>query len=129
MILIINVWLWKLDEFCRNYPLASIWCSVCVCVCVLQIKYYLDEENHWALDMKELQRSIDEARASDTCFPRAIVVINPGNPTGECYVFLMHRWSGLSVFFHIDHPFLYISHFCYSFFFACISEPESVKQL
>ena len=62
-----------------------------VCVCVLQIKYYLDEENHWALDMKELQRSIDEARASDTCFPRAIVVINPGNPTGECYVFLMHR--------------------------------------
>lgn len=46
-----------------------------------QIGYYLDEKNKWGLDIKELQRSIDEARA--TTNPRAIVVINPGNPTGQ----------------------------------------------
>lgn len=46
-----------------------------------QIGYFLDEENNWGLSMKELQRSIDEARK--TSAPRAIVVINPGNPTGQ----------------------------------------------
>ncbi|XP_066998104.1 alanine aminotransferase 1 [Anabrus simplex] len=46
-----------------------------------QIGYYLDEENGWGLDMKELKRAVDEARK--VCQPRAIVVINPGNPTGQ----------------------------------------------
>lgn len=46
-----------------------------------QIGYYLDEKNKWGLDIKELQRAIDEARK--TTNPRAIVVINPGNPTGQ----------------------------------------------
>uniref|UniRef100_T1JF39 alanine transaminase n=1 Tax=Strigamia maritima TaxID=126957 RepID=T1JF39_STRMM len=45
------------------------------------IKYYLDEDNNWALNVSELKRSIDEARPS--CDPRIIVVINPGNPTGQ----------------------------------------------
>lgn len=45
------------------------------------VPYYLDEGNNWGLDIAELQRSVDEARA--TCDPRAIVVINPGNPTGQ----------------------------------------------
>ena len=36
------------------------------------------------MDTKELERAIDEARK--TCNPRAIVVINPGNPTGEYLV-------------------------------------------
>ena len=49
-----------------------------------QIDYYLDEAKGWALDTKELERAIDEARK--TCNPRAIVVINPGNPTGEYLV-------------------------------------------
>ena len=34
--------------------------------------------------MKELQRSVDEARK--ICHPRAIVVINPGNPTGKIVI-------------------------------------------
>ncbi|XP_041347626.1 alanine aminotransferase 2-like [Gigantopelta aegis] len=45
------------------------------------IPYYLDEDNHWGLDLKELKRAIDTARPE--CKPRAIVVINPGNPTGQ----------------------------------------------
>lgn len=46
-----------------------------------QIGYYLDEENNWGLDINELQRSIDEAKKVSA--PRAIVIINPGNPTGQ----------------------------------------------
>jgi hypothetical protein len=32
------------------------------------------------MDIAELQRAVDEAKKH--CIPRAIVVINPGNPTG-----------------------------------------------
>ena len=46
----------------------------------LQINYYLNEDNKWSLDMPELKRALDEARKH--CIPRALVVINPGNPTG-----------------------------------------------
>lgn len=46
-----------------------------------QINYYLDEDNDWALSLKELQRSLDESRK--VCEPRGLVVINPGNPTGS----------------------------------------------
>lgn len=47
-----------------------------------QMGYYLDEENNWALDLNEIQRSLDQGIA-DGAEPRAIVVINPGNPTGN----------------------------------------------
>ncbi|XP_067122180.1 alanine aminotransferase 2-like [Centruroides vittatus] len=46
-----------------------------------QIGYYLDEDNEWALSIDELKNAISKAR--ETCEPRAIVVINPGNPTGS----------------------------------------------
>ncbi|RZC43272.1 Aminotran 1 2 domain containing protein [Asbolus verrucosus] len=46
-----------------------------------RIDYYLDETNNWALDISELQEVIDEARK--VCHPRALVVMNPGNPTGQ----------------------------------------------
>ena len=47
-----------------------------------QVGYYLNEERNWALDVEELERSISEARSKGVN-PRAIVVINPGNPTGQ----------------------------------------------
>ncbi|XP_023231302.1 alanine aminotransferase 1-like [Centruroides sculpturatus] len=46
-----------------------------------QIGYYLDEDNEWALSIDELKNAISKAK--ETCEPRAIVVINPGNPTGS----------------------------------------------
>jgi len=46
-----------------------------------QIPYYLDEDNKWGLDIAELRRSLNAAR--EHCIPRAIVIINPGNPTGQ----------------------------------------------
>lgn len=48
---------------------------------IQQIDYYLDETKCWALDVTELKRAVLEAKAY--CTPRAIVVINPGNPTGQ----------------------------------------------
>lgn len=45
------------------------------------IGYYLNEEKNWGLDISELDRSITEARKTSN--PRAIVIINPGNPTGQ----------------------------------------------
>lgn len=46
-----------------------------------QINYFLDEENHWQLNEKELTRSIEAAK-KEGINPVAIAVINPGNPTG-----------------------------------------------
>jgi len=44
--------------------------------------YFLDEEHGWALTASEVQRALDDARAGGKCV-RALVVINPGNPTGN----------------------------------------------
>nr|CAD7572245.1 unnamed protein product [Timema californicum] len=46
-----------------------------------QIGYYLDEEKGWSLEISELKRAIKEAK--EVSEPRVIVVINPGNPTGQ----------------------------------------------
>lgn len=46
-----------------------------------QINYYLDEDNNWNLNVPELERALAEAK--ENCKPRALVVINPGNPTGQ----------------------------------------------
>ncbi|XP_044151705.1 alanine aminotransferase 2-like [Bufo gargarizans] len=47
----------------------------------VQVNYYLDEENCWALDIKELRRALAEARRH--CDPKVLCIINPGNPTGQ----------------------------------------------
>lgn len=46
-----------------------------------QIRYYLDEDNDWTLSISELKRALNEARPY--CKPRGLVLINPGNPTGQ----------------------------------------------
>jgi len=46
-----------------------------------QIGYYLNEGKNWSMDMEELERSLAEAK--QVCDPKAIVIINPGNPTGS----------------------------------------------
>ncbi|GLH06000.1 Uncharacterized protein GBIM_11530 [Gryllus bimaculatus] len=46
-----------------------------------QVDYYLDESRGWALTTKELTRALNDAKG--LCNPRALVVINPGNPTGQ----------------------------------------------
>ncbi|KAJ7522195.1 hypothetical protein O6H91_18G000700 [Diphasiastrum complanatum] len=46
------------------------------------VPYYLDEANGWALEVTELRRQLKLARAEGIKV-RALVVINPGNPTGQ----------------------------------------------
>jgi alanine transaminase len=41
----------------------------------------LNEESNWSLELNELERSY--AESLKTCVPKAIVIINPGNPTGQ----------------------------------------------
>ena len=45
------------------------------------VGYHLDEANGWKLSLASLERSIADARRSGIR-PRAICVINPGNPSG-----------------------------------------------
>lgn len=45
------------------------------------IKYYLNEDKNWALEIEDLSQAVNEGRKY--CTPKAIVVINPGNPTGQ----------------------------------------------
>lgn len=46
-----------------------------------QVGYFLDEANNWALDMEDTERALREAQPQFDV--KAIVVINPGNPTGQ----------------------------------------------
>jgi len=47
-----------------------------------QVGYYLNEEKNWGLEISELTKSIDAAKKKGIdC--RALVIINPGNPTGQ----------------------------------------------
>ncbi|CAI9560949.1 unnamed protein product [Staurois parvus] len=61
-----------------QYPLYSAAISEFDAV---QVNYYLDEDNCWALDVNELRRSLYQAR--EYCNPKVLCIINPGNPTGQ----------------------------------------------
>lgn len=47
------------------------------------VGYHLDEESGWGLSIVRMQEALDAARAEGTEV-RAVVFINPGNPTGQC---------------------------------------------
>jgi alanine transaminase len=47
------------------------------------VHYYLDEATGWSLDTNQLTQSIYAARKKGINV-RALVIINPGNPTGQC---------------------------------------------
>lgn len=47
-----------------------------------QVPYFLDEETGWGLEVDELKKQLEEARSKGITV-RALVVINPGNPTGQ----------------------------------------------
>ncbi|KAJ8340142.1 hypothetical protein SKAU_G00347750 [Synaphobranchus kaupii] len=61
-----------------QYPLYSAAISELGAV---QVNYYLDENNCWALDIDELHRAYHKAK--QYCIPRVLCIINPGNPTGQ----------------------------------------------
>ncbi|XP_010273809.1 PREDICTED: alanine aminotransferase 2-like [Nelumbo nucifera] len=46
------------------------------------VPYYLDEATGWGLEISELKKQLGEAQSKGITV-RALVVINPGNPTGQ----------------------------------------------
>lgn len=62
-----------------QYPLysASITCNNGTAV-----NYFLNEEDGWSLDINELEHSYNKNKENVNI--RALAVINPGNPTGQC---------------------------------------------
>lgn len=67
------------------------------------VPYYLDERQNWSLDMKSLEGAYKKASADGTNV-KAIVIINPGNPTGQvlskesvCEVVDFARRRGLTI--------------------------------
>lgn len=46
------------------------------------VPYYLDEVQNWSLDTADVKKKIEDAKKTGVSI-RCIVVINPGNPTGQ----------------------------------------------
>ncbi|KAM7191564.1 mitochondrial putative alanine aminotransferase [Rhypophila sp. PSN 637] len=61
-----------------QYPLYTASLSVLNATCV---PYYLDESKNWGTDVDTIKESYESAKAAGIDV-RAIVIINPGNPTG-----------------------------------------------
>nr|QKY15195.1 alanine aminotransferase (GPT) [Polytomella parva] len=47
------------------------------------VPYHLNESSGWSLDVDVLRKNLYAAREKGVCV-RGLVVINPGNPTGQC---------------------------------------------
>lgn len=82
-----------------QYPLYS---AVLAEFGLYQISYYLNEDNKWSLDIPELERAYKEAENKSK--PRVLVVINPGNPTGQ--VLTRENIVDIIKFAHKHHLFL-----------------------
>ncbi|KAL4932784.1 putative alanine aminotransferase [Aspergillus undulatus] len=61
-----------------QYPLYTATLSLLNAQCV---PYHLEEQKAWGTDIHTIKKSLQQAKAAGTDV-RAIVVINPGNPTG-----------------------------------------------
>lgn len=68
-----------------------------------QVGYYLNEQKNWALDTEELERSLAEHQQRYDVL--AIVVINPGNPTGQ--VLTRSNIEDIIRFAHRHHLFIF----------------------
>ncbi len=60
------------------YPSYPLYSAVLKKLGAEERPYYLDEENHWQPDVSDIESKIDKNT-------RAIVLINPNNPTGSVY--------------------------------------------
>lgn len=63
-----------------QYPLYS---ATLALINAKPVPYLLNEEQNWGLSVADLKASVQKARAEGTDV-RALVIINPGNPTGQC---------------------------------------------
>ena len=52
-----------------------------------QVGYYLDESEGTEIERAELERALEEARTKNNLNVKAMAVINPGNPSGQCLTY------------------------------------------
>eukprot|EP00878_Enallax_costatus_P025572 GHUV01027372.1.p1 GENE.GHUV01027372.1~~GHUV01027372.1.p1 ORF type:complete len:224 (-),score=38.29 GHUV01027372.1:299-970(-) len=71
------------DSFLVPIPQYPLYSATLVLYGGQLVPYELDEEAGWGLNMEHLQAQITSAQQRGLCV-RGIVVINPGNPTGQC---------------------------------------------
>lgn len=78
---------------------------------LFQVPYFLDEETGWGLEVDELKKQLEEARSKGITV-RALVVINPGNPTGQVIFCLSVtcKKTDLACFSHYEY--LYLIMYC-----------------
>lgn len=50
---------------------------------IQKVGYYLNEKKNWNLDIDYLEKLYEKSKVD--CIPKALVVINPGNPTGQVF--------------------------------------------
>ena len=76
----------KLDSFLNGVmipiPQYPLYTASLAYLDLIPIPYYLHEDSCWGLCINDLHNSLKSY--TDTCKPKAFVVINPGNPTGQC---------------------------------------------
>eukprot|EP01120_Amphizonella_sp_Union-15-10_P013222 TRINITY_DN6110_c0_g1_i1.p1 TRINITY_DN6110_c0_g1~~TRINITY_DN6110_c0_g1_i1.p1 ORF type:complete len:383 (-),score=64.52 TRINITY_DN6110_c0_g1_i1:470-1618(-) len=70
------------DGICIPIPQYPLYTATISLLGGSPVPYYLNEETNWGFDMNELSRSLKDSRSRGVN-PRAIVIINPGNPTGS----------------------------------------------
>jgi len=92
---------------------------------IYQAGYFLDEAREWALDLKELQRALNEAKAK--CNPKLLVVINPGNPTGQ--VLSRENIEGIIKFAHREKLFILADEVYQDNIYAAGSKFHSFKKV
>ncbi|CAK9301167.1 unnamed protein product [Gordionus sp. m RMFG-2023] len=62
-----------------QYPIYSI---IIAEYDMLELNYYLNEKTGWGINIPELQELYQRA-LEQNCQPRVLIIINPGNPTGQ----------------------------------------------
>lgn len=89
------------------------------------VPYMLNEKDNWNLSMETVERSYTEAKAQGI-EPRAIVLINPGNPTGN--VFDIQKMREIITFAH-KHKLVILADEVYQENVYCKKQWESFRKV
>ncbi|EEC66877.1 hypothetical protein OsI_33418 [Oryza sativa Indica Group] len=75
----------KKDGILCPIPSHSLYTDSMVLRGATLVPYYLDESRGWSVNISDLKKQLDGARAKGIAV-RGLVVVNPGNPTGQVLV-------------------------------------------
>ncbi|XP_020578459.1 alanine aminotransferase 1, mitochondrial-like [Phalaenopsis equestris] len=70
------------DGIMCPFPLCPLYSASIALQGGFLVPYYLDETSGWSIDIPELRKQLEDAQSQGITV-KALVVINPGNPTGQ----------------------------------------------